>query len=89
MTSAISDQLPDDRVLHPAQEVLQALWIQLSRLEQVLLRCWVLRFRLGTRLSSGQSLDLSLGRVDSPGLTASLEHTHTHTVTEAMEDNEP
>lgn len=75
VTPGISDQLPDNHVLNPMQEVLQASRLQLIMvlLEELLCRL-VLWLRLGTADGSWHSLDLCLSTVHHSGLTASLKY---------------
>lgn len=73
VTLGVSDQLSDDSVLHPLQEVLQAQRLRLAEvlLEQ-LLCVLVMWLRLSAADGGGHSLDLCLSAVDGSSLTASL-----------------
>lgn len=73
MTPGISDQLSDDSILNPLQEVLQARRLWLVVLKELLCGL-VLWLRLSTADGSGHSLDLCLSAVNRPGLTASLKY---------------
>ena len=70
VTPGISDQLSDDSVLHPLQEVPQAGQLQPVLEEQLLLR---LGLCLGAAGGGGPRLHLGLSSVHGAGLTASLK----------------
>lgn len=74
VTPGISDQLSDDHVLNPLQEVLQAGRLWLVRVQEYVLCVLALWLRLGTADGSGHSLDLCLSPVHRSGLTASLKY---------------
>lgn len=74
MAPGISDQLSDNYVLNPLQEILQTrrLWLVLILLEELLCRL-VLWLCLGTADGDQSCLDLCLSTVHHASLTSSLK----------------